>query len=172
MLVWGGVRGGASLVPGEKKWTAFAHGPLPGRIEPTAVWTGRALIVWGGLATKTWGRYAQAGAAFTPPLLACGDEWMAENLRVTQSVKEALRRASGTAHLPLPGHTYYGRYSGTRYAVATFGTVPTVFRTDARGRWQVRKKTRRTICSTVVPVALLKAWSLRRVSRSCYALPR
>jgi hypothetical protein len=172
VLVWGGARGGASLVPGAKKWTAFARGPLPSRIESTAVWTGTSLIVWGGLATKTWGKYAEAGAAYVPPQLACGDGWMAENLRVTQSVKEALRRAAGAAHPPLSGHTYYGSYSGTRYAIASFGTAPTVFRTDARNRWHVRTETRGAVCTTVVPVELLKAWSLRPVSRKCYALPR
>jgi hypothetical protein len=172
VLVWGGARGGASLVPGAKKWTAFARGPLPSRIEPTAVWTGTSLIVWGGLATKTWGKYTEAGAAYVPPQLACGDAWMAENLRVTQSVKEALRRASGAAHPPLPGHTYYGRYSGTRYAIASFGTATTVFRTDARNHWHVRTEARGAVCTTVVPVELLKAWSLRPLSRRCYALPR
>lgn len=177
VLVWGGARGGASLVPGAKKWTAFAHGPLPGRIEPTAVWTGSSLIIWGGLTTKTWGKYAAVGAAFTPPVLGCGDAWMAENLPVTQSVKTGLRNAYVRAHPglqigePAAARTYYGRYSGVRYAVATFGTASTVFRTDARERWQVRKETLGAICGTVVPVELLKGWSLRPVSRSCYALP-
>ncbi len=171
ILVWGGKRGGASLVVGAKQWTVLAHGPLPGRLEPTAVWTGSSLIVWGGLATKTWGKYDEAGAIFTPPVLGCGDAWMAENLGATAAVKNALRIAYGATHLPLAGHTYYGRYSGARYAVATFDTRPTIFRTDARNRWHVRQETQGTVCTTVVPVELLKAWSLRPVSRSCYALP-
>jgi hypothetical protein len=58
-----------------------------------------------------------------------------------------------------------------RYAVATFGTRPTIFRTDGRNRWRVRQETQGTVCTTVVPVELLKAWSLRPVSRRCYALP-
>jgi hypothetical protein len=178
ILVWGGRGGGAALVPGTLQWTPLAHGPLPGRIEPTAVWTGSSLIVWGGLATKTWGKYDQVGATFTPPVLAnCGDGWMAENLRATQSVKAGLRAAYVAAHPriavtgPAAGQTYYGRYSGVRYALATFGSLPTIFRTDGRNRWHVRKDTRGSVCSTVVPVELLKAWSLRPVSRSCYALP-
>jgi hypothetical protein len=177
LLVWGGKRGGAALVPGAKQWTVFAHGPLPSSVEPTAVWTGSSLIVWGGLPTKTWGKYDEAGAIFTPPVLGCGDAWMAENLPATQAVKAGLRSAYVAAHPgvevrgPVRGRTYYGRYSGTSYAVATFGTLPTIFRTDARGRWQVRKNTRASVCSTVVPVELLKAWSLRPVTRSCYALP-
>jgi hypothetical protein len=171
ILVWGGKRGGAALARGAKQWTALAHGPLPGRIEPTAVWTGSSLIVWGGLATKTWGKYDEAGAIFTPPVPACGDAWMAENLDVTQSVKKALQVAYGAMHPPLAGRTYYGRYSGVRYAVATFGPFPTIFRTDARNHWRVRQETHGAVCSIVVPVDLLKAWSLRPVSRTCYALP-
>jgi hypothetical protein len=172
LLVWGGARGGASLVAGAKEWTVFGHGPLPAKLEPTAVWTGTSLIVWGGAPTKTWGHYGEAGGVYTPPALGCGDAWMAENLPVTAGVKEQLRRAYGAAHPPLAGHTYYGRYSGVRYAIATFGVRPTVFRTDARDRFRVRAQTSGTVCSTVVPVELLRAWSLRPSSRGCFALPR
>jgi hypothetical protein len=172
VLVWGGARGGASFMLGDRKWAVFAHGPLPTRLEPTAVWTGTSMIVWGGSATKTWGHYDEAGGAYTPPVLACGDEWMAENLRVTPAVKEQLRRADGATQPPLAGHTFYGRYSGVRYAVATFGVQPTVFRTDGHDVWRVRAETNGTVCSTVVPVELLRAWSLQPAGRGCYALPR
>jgi N-acetylneuraminic acid mutarotase len=172
VLVWGGARGGASLIPGDKKWTAFAHGPLPSQLESTDVWTGTTLLVWGGAPTKTWGRYAETGASYTPPALGCGDAWMAENLRVTPAVKEQLRRASGATHPPLAGHTYYGRYSGVRYAIATFGIRPTIFRTDMHNRWHVRAQSDGTVCSTVVPVELLRAWSLQPTARGCFALPR
>jgi hypothetical protein len=172
LLVWGGARGGASLVPGAKTWTPFAHGRLPSRLESTAVWTGSALLVWGGVPTKTWGHDAAAGAAYTPPPVGCGDDWMGENLRVTAQVKKSLQVAYGATHPPLGGHTYYGMYSGTSYAVATFGRWPTVFRTDARGRWLVRASTVGRICRTVVPVELLKVWSLRGVGGGCYVEPR
>jgi hypothetical protein len=173
VLVWGGSRGGASLMPGDRKWTAFAYGPLPSRLESTAVWTGSAMIVWGGRPTQTWGHYDEAGGAYTPPILAaCGDSWMAENLRVTPAVKDQLRRAYGAKHSPAAGHTYYGRYSGVRYAIATFGALPTIFRTDAKDRWRVRAETHGNVCSTVVPVELLQAWALPSVGRDCYALPR
>ena len=172
VLVWGGGRGGASLIPGAKKWKAFAHGPLPSRLEPTAVWTGTTLLVWGGTPTKAWGHYSESGAVYTPPAIGCGDAWMAENLRVTTAVKEQLRRADGAAHPPLPGHTYYGRYSGVRYAIATFGVRPTIFRTDAHDRFRVRGQANDTVCSTVVPIELLRAWSLRPAGRGCFALPR
>ena len=171
LLMWGGARGGASLILGAK-WTPFARGPLPRRLEATAVWSGSALIVWGGVPTKTWGSYDEAGGVYTPAVLACGDGWMAENLRVTPTVKEALRRAYGASRPPLGGHTYYGMYSGTSYAVATFGKSPTIFRTDARGRWHVRAQTDGRICKAVVPVGLLKAWSLRSVGGGCYVEPR
>jgi len=177
LLVWGGSRGGASLVLGAKKWTSFVHGPLPSRLEATAVWTGSSLIVWGGVPTKTWGSYDETGGVFTPPVLGCGDDWMPENLVATQAVKAGLRVAYLAAHPaahvggPARGHTYYGMYSGTSYAVATFGSAPTIFRTDARGRWQVRAETDGRVCTTVVPVGLIKAWSLRHASGDCYVLP-
>ncbi|HSC73629.1 MAG TPA: hypothetical protein VLB89_05640 [Gaiellaceae bacterium] len=172
LLVWGGARGGASLMPGAKQWTPFARGPLPARLEPTAVWTGSTLLVWGGVPTKTWGHDAAAGAAYTPPAAGCGDSWTAENMRVTRQVKAALRVASGATHGPLAGHTYYGMYSGTSYALATFGRWPTVFRTDGGGRWHVRATTVGRICRTVVPAELLQAWSLRGVGGGCYVEPR
>jgi hypothetical protein len=128
----------------------------------TAVWTGSSLIVSG-----------KTGGAYTPPVLAaCGDAWMAENLRVTPAVKDQLRRAYGAARSPLAGHTFYGRYSGVRYAIATFGATPTVFRTDVHNRWRVRAQSKGTVCTDVVPVELLRAWSLPPDGASCYALPR
>jgi hypothetical protein len=172
LLVWGGARGGARLTPGAKQWTVFARGPLPPRLEPTATWTGSTLLVWGGVPTKTWGHDAAAGGAYTPPAAGCGDDWMGENMRVTPQVKDALRVAYGATRAPLAGHTYYGMYSGTSYAVATFGRQPTVFRTDARGHWRVRAETVGRICGTVVPVELLQVWSLRGVGGGCYVEPR
>jgi hypothetical protein len=172
LLVWGGTRGGASLLVGDKKWTPFARGPLPGKLEPTAVWTGSSLLVWGGVPTKTWGHDAEAGGVYTPPAAGCGDDWMGENMRVTQSVKRALRVAYGATHAPRPGHTYYGMYSGTSYALATFGAAPSVFRTDGHGVWHVRTNTAGRICSTVVPVELLEVWSLRPVGEGCFVEPR
>jgi hypothetical protein len=171
LLVWGGAHGGASLIPGAKKWTTFARGPLPSRLESTATWTGSTLLVWGGVTTKTWGHDAEVGAAYTPPAVGCGDDWMGENMRVTPQVKAALRVAYGATHAPLAGHTYYGMYSGTSYAVATFGRSPTVFRTDARGGWHVRARTAGRICNTVVPDELLKVWSFRSVGGGCYVEP-
>jgi hypothetical protein len=178
LLVWGGRRGGASLTLGSKGWSTFARGPVPSRIEATSVWTGSSLIVWGGLATKTWGKYAETGGIFTPPVLACGDDWMGENLVATSKIKAGLRAAYLSAHsgvrvgAPAPRSTYYGMYSGTSYAVATFGSAPTVFRSDARGRWHVRADTDGRICTNVVPVELVKVWSLRHERGTCYLLPR
>jgi hypothetical protein len=178
VYVWGGVRGGASLSYDAKAWTPFAHGPLPSRLEATVVSTGNGLIVWGGLPTKTWGHYDQAGGLYTPPAVGCGDDWMGENLAVTPRVKSALRAAYVSAHrgvhvgAPLAGHTYYGMYSGTSYAIATFSASPTVFRTDALGRWRVRADTDGRICSNVLPVELARVWSLRHDRGSCYVLPR
>jgi hypothetical protein len=109
--------------------------------------------------------------------LACGGGWMGVNLVATPKVKAALRSAYLDAHPnarvggPLSGHTYYGDYSGSRYAVATFGRFPTIFRTDRRGRWHVRRETHGGICTDVVPIELIGAWWLERWSDRCYVEP-
>jgi hypothetical protein len=97
---------------------------------------------------------------------------MGENMRVTPAVKHALQVAYGSKRPPLAGHTYYGMYSGTSYALATFGRSPTVFRTDGQGVWHVRKETDGRICTTAVPLELLKVWSLRGIGGGCYVEPR
>ena len=109
--------------------------------------------------------------------LACGGGWMGKNLVATPKVKAALRAAYLEAHpgarvgSPALGRTYYGDYSGTRYAVATFGRYPTIFRTDARGRWHVRRETHGGICVDVVPVELIGVWWLEEWSDRCYVEP-
>jgi hypothetical protein len=128
---------------------------------------------------------ALAAAAFATPVLACGDGWMGENLVVTRNVKAGLRSAYLVAHPsllpgrvsgPVSGRTYYGSYSGTRYAVATFTTgsgaaYPTIFRTDSRGRWHVRQQTRGEICTNVVPTDLVMVWWLEPTNGRCFVLP-
>jgi hypothetical protein len=112
------------------------------------------------------------------PVLACGDGWMGVNLVVKPGTKAALRKAYLAAHPgaavgdPVPGRTYYGSYSGTRYAVATFGAYPTIFRTDQHGRWRVRRETHGGICTNVVPIELIAVWSLERWGGRCYVEPR
>jgi N-acetylneuraminic acid mutarotase len=79
LLIWGGRRdagAGAPVIPARglayapsgNRWSALPQAPLVGRLDPTAVWTGRALIVWGGNRPKlTSGiRSFADGAAFTP----------------------------------------------------------------------------------------------------------
>jgi hypothetical protein len=115
--------------------------------------------------------------ALTGSALACGDGWMGVNLAATPKVKAGLRAAYVKAHpgarvgAPLPGRTYYGDYSGTRYAVATFGAYPTIFRTDGRGRWRVRRDTHGGICTNVVPIDLIRVWSLVHWGSRCYVEP-
>ena len=110
-------------------------------------------------ALRTFAAAAVATGVLAGPVLACGGGWMGENLVVNPGTKAALRQAYLTAHPgaavgePMPGRTYYGSYSGTRYAVATFGAYPTIFRTDQHGRWQVRRETHGGICTSVVPIA-------------------
>jgi hypothetical protein len=73
VLVWGGVTGrslsstvpphGEAYDPATNQWTALPEAPLSGRAGPTAVWTGRQMIVWGGY--YRGGGYAN-GAAYAP----------------------------------------------------------------------------------------------------------
>ena len=123
---------------------------------------------------------AGTAAALAAPVLACGDGWMGQNLVATPGVKAALRAAYLEAHpalseaqvgSPVPGRTYYGSYSGTHYAVATFGAYPTIFRTDQRGRWHVRRETHGGICTNVVPIDLIRVWSLEHWGGRCYVEP-
>ena len=121
---------------------------------------------------------AVAAAALAGTVRAgCGDGWMGVNLVATPGVKAALRSAYLAAHpgsqvgAPAAGRTYYGSYSGTRYAVATFGAYPTIFRTDVHGRWRVRRETHGGICTNVVPIDLIRVWSLEHWGGNCYVEP-
>ena len=128
---------------------------------------------------------ALAAGVLAGPVLACGDGWMGVNLVATPGVKAALRTAYIAAHpglapqdvgSPVSGRTYYGSYSGTRYAVATFAVgsgpaYPTVLRTDVHGRWHVRRQTHGAVCTDVVPVELIKVWWLEHWRGSCYVEP-
>src|ERR687888_568044 len=67
LLVWGGTtspggtavpRHGVAYDPRTNSWSPLPQAPLGGRQQPTAVWTGRAMITWGG-GTKS------DGAVFT-----------------------------------------------------------------------------------------------------------
>ena len=126
-----------------------------------------------------------AAAALAAPVLACGDGWMGENLVATPTVKAGLRSAYLSAHPgltasrvggPVSGRTYYGSYSGTRYALATFSVgsataYPTIFRTDQRGRWHVRQQTRGAVCANVVPTELIMVWWLEHAKGECFVAP-
>jgi hypothetical protein len=41
-------RHGLAYDPRTNRWSALPQAPLAGRSRPTAVWTGRAMITWGG----------------------------------------------------------------------------------------------------------------------------
>jgi hypothetical protein len=126
---------------------------------------------------------AVAAAILAAPVLACGDEPIAVNLVATPTVKATLRSAYLEAHPrlapgrvdpPVAGRTYYGDYAGTRYAVATFAVGaghPTIFQTDRRGRWHVRRQTHGGICTNVVPIELIRLWWLEHRGGRCYVEP-
>jgi hypothetical protein len=74
VLIWGGTTTAANVPetpprglaynPSTNRWSALPQAPLRPRLAPTAVWTGRAMIVWGG---RTRGpQYLSDGAAFIP----------------------------------------------------------------------------------------------------------
>jgi hypothetical protein len=81
ILVWGGSLNGdgkppvfpvhgLAYDPKADRWSTLPQSPLQGRLDPTAVWTGSQLILWGGdkpatpLGTGT--KYLADGAAFRP----------------------------------------------------------------------------------------------------------
>ena len=81
LLIWGGSETagsgqpvipphGLAYDPKANRWSTLPQAPLLGRLDPTAVWTGRALIVWGGQKPATPAgsgtTYFTDGAAFTP----------------------------------------------------------------------------------------------------------
>lgn len=69
LLLWGGETGrpggfvtpphGLAYDPRADRWSPLPQAPLRGRLDPLAVWTGHAMIVWGGAGFAD-------GAAFTP----------------------------------------------------------------------------------------------------------
>ena len=69
LLVWGGETGrpGAFVIPPHglaydpraDRWSPLPQAPLRGRLDPTAAWTGRSFVVWGGAGFVD-------GASFTP----------------------------------------------------------------------------------------------------------
>jgi hypothetical protein len=84
MIVWGGVRAPCDAYPCEDlaadagaydpatdSWREIDIGPLSGRVDHTAVWSGREMIVWGGSSPGGAPGYRD-GAAYDPQ----SGEWM------------------------------------------------------------------------------------------------
>jgi N-acetylneuraminic acid mutarotase len=79
LLIWGGTTTssespqspprGLAYKPTTNRWSTLPAAPLRGRLDPTAVWTGRAMIVWGGYRPKPGGGQTvfADGAAFRTP---------------------------------------------------------------------------------------------------------
>jgi hypothetical protein len=81
LLLWGGSEtagAGTPVMPSRglafsrqaDRWSVLPRAPLTGRLDPAAVWSGRAMIVWGGSRPKrplgTGTEFLAGGAAFTP----------------------------------------------------------------------------------------------------------
>jgi N-acetylneuraminic acid mutarotase len=80
MLVWGGSSGkhgevihgdGAAYDPAIRRWRVLARSPLGARESPSALWTGREWIVWGGYDSLTRFHVTATGAAYDPAT----DKW-------------------------------------------------------------------------------------------------
>ena len=116
-------------------------------------------------------------ACLAAPVLACGDEPMAENLVIASRVKTALLSTYATAHPsargPLP-RTFYGRLGGDTYAVARFdvaGRVRTVtFLRHVGQGWRAVHETTGTVCTDHVPLELIRTWWLVHAGGRCFAL--
>lgn len=74
MIVWGGFSGdkstpefadGASYDPASDSWTTLPPAPITGRLDHAAVWTGRAMVVWGGSSSSAAGLVTD-GASYDP----------------------------------------------------------------------------------------------------------
>jgi N-acetylneuraminic acid mutarotase len=74
LLLWGGATSRESRAlparglvydPKTNRWSPLPRAPLRGRLDPAAVWTGRAMIVWGGASADQKRLFAD-GAAFRP----------------------------------------------------------------------------------------------------------
>jgi hypothetical protein len=85
LLVWGGlawddagdgpvaVADGYAYDPAGDVWRRIAPGPLAGRFRHAAVWTGEAMLVWGGAASEEPGDVLADGALYS----AATDSWEA-----------------------------------------------------------------------------------------------
>lgn len=88
------------------------------------------------------------------------------NLRVTTSVRLALRRAHGNRDGPIEkGSVYYGRCGSTQYAIATFSEAladqPEKFRKLAGRRWVDKGDGFESGCGDArrpIPRALVRLW--------------
>jgi len=74
LLVWGGHAPrnviqrpprGLAYDPAANRWSRLPQAPLRGRVDPVGVWTGRALIVWGGGGLPDYRSFTD-GAVFAP----------------------------------------------------------------------------------------------------------
>lgn len=83
LIVWGGLTrfefgsdqvplaDGSAYDPTTDTWRSIAPGPLVGRWQHTAVWTGSEMVVWGGRADDQYWDVLNDGAAYDP----VADEW-------------------------------------------------------------------------------------------------
>jgi len=112
------------------------------------------------------------------PAFACGDDAVAQNMRITAGVRAGLADAYRAAHRqaparPLAGHTWYGRIGDFEYAVATFDGRQGVYTRHHSRRWLLALETDGSVCAAVVPEELLHGlWWWPHARGTCYSEPK
>lgn len=79
LIIWGGASvypakakmlgDGAAYDPSVRRWTTLPRSPLSPRVDASAVWDGRAMLVWGGIThlnPNNTDQLASNGAAYNP----------------------------------------------------------------------------------------------------------
>jgi N-acetylneuraminic acid mutarotase len=132
----------AGYDPVTRRWRALANAPIADRLQPFVVWTGNALLVWGGI-TPSDARLAD-GALYDP----CTNAWVKiRSAPIKWRVGSTAVWADTTNELLVWGGVKTdGGYSNTGYAYKpstntwrTFGSSPLTSRRDARAVWAGRR---------------------------------
>ncbi|MGH2732771.1 MAG: Kelch repeat-containing protein, partial [Actinomycetota bacterium] len=89
---------GAAYNPETNRWRVMATPRLAGRSHPAAVWTGKEMLVWGGLSDEG---YLDDGAAYNPKT----DRWTPLPPSHLSARSQALAAWTGREFLIFGGHT-------------------------------------------------------------------
>src|SRR5438876_650610 len=126
MIVWGGagcgfascdLNTGGRYNPATDSWTATSTTNAPhGRSEPTAVWTGSEMIVWGGIFYDGINNYLNTGGRYNPGT----DSWTATS--TTNAPDRRFRHTAvwtGSEMTVCGGYNYDSLSTAGRYTPGT-----------------------------------------------------